>query len=141
MTTLPSPRHHAQIIRLNESSLKEYIKLHESVWPEVLAAIHRANIRNYSIFLDEQNYTLFATFEYVGNDFEKDMEGVKDDEKTREWWELTDGMQVLFSLSLFFPIFFGIYIYIYSYPPFTCYLFSSAPLLRDSPVLNDKRYI
>jgi len=105
MTTLASPRHHAQIIRLNESSLKEYIKLHESVWPEVLAAIHRANIRNYSIFLDEQNYTLFATFEYVGNDFEKDMEGVKDDEKTREWWELTDGMQVcilLIYMLLFF---------------------------------------
>jgi L-rhamnose mutarotase len=46
-----------------------------------------------SIFFDN-NRTLFATFEYVGNNFEVDMELMKANPKVQEWWKITDAMQV-----------------------------------------------
>jgi hypothetical protein len=46
-----------------------------------------------SIFFDNDR-TLFATFKYVGTDFEGDMELMRANPKIREWWAMTDGMQV-----------------------------------------------
>lgn len=46
-----------------------------------------------SIFFDNDR-TLFATMKYVGDDFEADMKKMKENPKVREWWALTDGMQV-----------------------------------------------
>lgn len=46
-----------------------------------------------SIFFDNDR-TLFATFKYVGTDFESDMARMKVNPKVREWWAMTDAMQV-----------------------------------------------
>ena len=46
-----------------------------------------------SIFYDNDR-TLFATMKYVGTDFEGDMERMRANPKVREWWAMTDGMQV-----------------------------------------------
>jgi L-rhamnose mutarotase len=46
-----------------------------------------------SIFFDNDR-TLFATMKYVGTDFEGDMERMRANPKVREWWAMTDGMQV-----------------------------------------------
>lgn len=46
-----------------------------------------------SIFFDNDR-TLFATFKYVGTDFDADMEKMRANPKVREWWAMTDGMQV-----------------------------------------------
>lgn len=70
-----------------------YRKLHESAWPEVLAQLKRANIRNYSIFLREPENLLFGYWEYHGNDFDADMARIAEDPKTQEWWKLTDPCQ------------------------------------------------
>jgi hypothetical protein len=40
---------------------------------------------------------------YVGTDFEGDMEKMRANPKVREWWAMTDGMQVSI-LSLFYLI-------------------------------------
>ena len=73
-----------------------YRQLHADVWPEVLAAIKNANIRNYNIFVAElggKKY-LFSYLEYVGDDLEKDFAGIGDDVTTRDkWWPITDGCQ------------------------------------------------
>lgn len=53
-----------------------------------------------SIFFDNER-TLFATFKYVGEDFEGDMQRMKANPKVREWWALTDGMQVCSSFNHF----------------------------------------
>ncbi|KAL2813708.1 hypothetical protein BJX63DRAFT_212906 [Aspergillus granulosus] len=45
-----------------------------------------------SIFYDNDR-TLFATFKYVGDDYEGDMEKMRANPKVREWWAMTDGMQ------------------------------------------------
>ncbi|MFD9513179.1 L-rhamnose mutarotase [Streptomyces mirabilis] len=41
----------AAVIRLRPEKESEYRALHAAAWPDVLAALKRANIGNYSIFL------------------------------------------------------------------------------------------
>jgi L-rhamnose mutarotase len=71
-----------------EAAYKTY---HQAVWPEVLARITACNIRNYSIYLHQG--TLFAYFEYTGDDYKADMQKMADDPKTQEWWSVMKPMQ------------------------------------------------
>ncbi len=80
-----------QIIKLKPEAYEEYKRLHADVWPEVLEAIYKANIRNYSIYY--WNGFLFAHMEYIGDDYDADMAAIAADPKTREWWQLTDPLQ------------------------------------------------
>lgn len=80
-----------QIIKLQPDAYDEYKRLHANVWPEVLATIEAANIRNYSIY--HYDGVLFAYMEYIGDDFEGDMEKIANDPKTRDWWAITDPLQ------------------------------------------------
>ena len=80
-----------QVIGVKPEHIEEYERLHAAVWPEVLATIHACNIRNYSIFRHEP--TLFAYFEYVGDDFAADMIRMADDPKTQEWWAICKPLQ------------------------------------------------
>ncbi|KAL2017218.1 hypothetical protein VTK56DRAFT_2425 [Thermocarpiscus australiensis] len=89
---MASPRRIAQIVRLKPSAVEAYLDCHRNVWPEVLQQIHDCNIRDYSIFFDN-DHTLFATFKYIGKDYEKDMEKMRANPKVREWWVMTDQMQ------------------------------------------------
>ena len=54
----------------------------------------RLKIRNYTIFLKEPENILFAYWEYHGTDFKADMEKIKKAPRMREWWDITDPMQV-----------------------------------------------
>jgi L-rhamnose mutarotase len=84
------------VVGLNRETVDRYVILHKYVWPEVLERIRKSNIRNYSIYmgeLDDGNLYLFSYFEYVGEDFEADMEAIAADPVTREWWKLTDPLQ------------------------------------------------
>lgn len=81
-------KRYGQVIRLRPEMEEAYRRLHANPWPCVLEMIHRCNIRNYSIFL-LGNHTLFAYFEYSGDDFEGDMRRMAEDECTRRWWKET----------------------------------------------------
>jgi L-rhamnose mutarotase len=80
-----------QLIQLRPETREEYIKYHAAVWPEVLQTIRECNIHNYSIFLKDD--TLFAYFEYTGDNFEADMAKMAADPKTQEWWTIMEPMQ------------------------------------------------
>ena len=85
------------VIGLKKEAIPEYKRLHADVWPEVLATIARANIRNYSIYLGQVTpgeYVLFSYFEYVGDDFEADMKRMAQDKVTQLRWTYTDPLQV-----------------------------------------------
>lgn len=88
-------RRFGQVIGIKPEAIEEYERLHAKVWPEVLATISACNIRNYTIFRHGQ--TLFAYFEYIGEDFAADMAKMAADARTREWWTHTDPLQVPFS--------------------------------------------
>ncbi len=84
-------KRYGQLIGLKPEHYDEYVKAHADVWPGVLAKISDCNIRNYSIF--HRNGQLFAYFEYVGDDFEADMQTMADDPETQRWWEWMKPMQ------------------------------------------------
>ena len=80
-------------IGLKAEAIAEYKRVHAAVWPEVLAVISRAHIRNYSIFLREPENLLFAYWEYHGDDFARDAAQMGESPAMRKWWELCDPMQ------------------------------------------------
>lgn len=73
-----------QVIRLRPEKVEEYKKLHAAVWPEINAKIKDCNIENYSIYY--RDGFLFSYFEYVGDDYEADMQKMADDPRTQDWW-------------------------------------------------------
>lgn len=77
--------------RLRPEKRAEYLELHAHVWPGVEAMITACGIRNYTIFL--RGDVLFASYEYVGGDWEADQAKMAADPVTREWWSLTDPCQ------------------------------------------------
>jgi L-rhamnose mutarotase len=84
-------RRFGQRIRLRPDAIAAYEALHAAPWPGVLDQIRRSNIRNYTIFRDGTD--LFASFEYVGEDFAADMAAMAADPETQRWWALTDALQ------------------------------------------------
>lgn len=91
--TSPGPRRIAQIIHLKRESLQAYKDCHAAAWPAVLEEIKSCNISDYSIYLDDQSMTLFATMKYNGSNFEADMEKMRANPEVRRWWQMTDSMQ------------------------------------------------
>lgn len=103
--TNPSPAEQAasgvrrivELVELRPEHEAEYRRLHADVWPEVVAAVRRANIRNYSIHLVELGgkKCLVRYLEYVGTDYEGDCATIGQDPTTRDrWWPVTDSHQV-----------------------------------------------
>ncbi|HEY9188470.1 MAG TPA: L-rhamnose mutarotase [Ignavibacteria bacterium] len=84
-------KRYGNIIKVKLDKLEEYKKLHANVWEGVLKTIKDCNIRNYSIFY--RDGLLFSYFEYIGEDFDKDMQKMKEDPITQEWWKLTNPCQ------------------------------------------------
>lgn len=103
--TNPSPaeqveqriRRYASLVELLPEKEELYRELHADVWPDVVAAVKRANIQNYSIHLlqlGSKKY-LFRYFEYVGDDPERDFASITEDPTTRDkWWPITDACQL-----------------------------------------------
>lgn len=86
-------RRFGQLIGLRPETLEQYKRYHAAVWPEILAAIREAGIRNYSIF--HWNGQLFAYFEYHGPpaEYAERMRQVARAPRMREWWDIMDPMQ------------------------------------------------
>jgi L-rhamnose mutarotase len=102
-STNPSPeelekmpiKRFGSVIGLKPEKEQYYRELHANAWPDVIKAIKRANIQNYSIYVTELdgNKYLFSYLEYVGTDFEADMQSIADDPITQKWWKETDPCQ------------------------------------------------
>ena len=82
---------YGHLIRLKPEYRERYIVLHAHPFPGLIERMQEAGLRNYSIFL--RDHVLFSYYEYVGADFETDMEAMADDETVQDWWTLTDPMQ------------------------------------------------
>lgn len=83
-----------QLIGLRPEALEAYKRHHAAVWPEILAAIRAAGIRNYSIF--HFRGQLFAFYEYVGpeEEYETRMRELARAPRMREWWDIMDAAQL-----------------------------------------------
>jgi L-rhamnose mutarotase len=89
-------KRYASMIELCPEKEQEYRRLHAAVWPQVVAAVKRAKIRNYSIYVAElhgKKY-LFSYLEYTGTDPETDFAKIGEDPTVKDkWWPLTDACQ------------------------------------------------
>ncbi|SDA01422.1 BZ3500_MvSof-1268-A1-R1_Chr10-1g02650 [Microbotryum saponariae] len=88
-----APKRVCQIICIKPDRLDEYVHLHANAWPGVLETLERAHFKNYTIHHYAENNLLIAHFTYVGDDWEGDCQTIAQNEETRRWWALTDGMQ------------------------------------------------
>lgn len=90
-------KHYGSVVELKPGMEQEYRRLHAAVWPEVSAAIRKANIRNYNIYVAElggKRY-LFSFFDYIGDDPKADFAVMANDPTTRDkWWPLTNACQI-----------------------------------------------
>jgi L-rhamnose mutarotase len=83
-----------RVISIKPDIIDEYKRMHAAVWPEILHAIAKSNVKNYSIFLKEPENLLISYWEYHGTDYARDMEEIKSAPRMQEWWDITDPMQV-----------------------------------------------
>lgn len=82
------------MIGIRPEKIAEYKRLHADTWPEILQGLTDSNIRNYTIFLREPEYVMFAYWEYHGSDFAADMRKIAGQEVTKRWWALCSPCQV-----------------------------------------------
>jgi L-rhamnose mutarotase len=79
------------LIQVKPDRLTDYRKCHAAVWPSVLKKITECNIRNYSIYYKDD--MLFSYFEYIGTDYQADMDKMAADPETQRWWDFVKPMQ------------------------------------------------
>lgn len=76
---------------LNQGQAAEYRRRHDEIWPEMQAALRKAGISDYSIWLDPETHHLFATL--VRTD-DHAMDALPATEINRRWWNyMADIMQ------------------------------------------------
>lgn len=85
---------HGLVVDVVPELRAEYLRLHAAVWPRVEQTLRDAHVTNYTIFLLDD--TLFAYYEYTGDDHDADMARIAVDPVTREWWTHTDPCQTPF---------------------------------------------
>ncbi len=71
-------------MKLYPGQEQEYKRRHDRLWPEMVEMIHAHGGKNYSIFLDESNLTLFAVIEIED---EKLWAQGADTAINRKWWD------------------------------------------------------
>ena len=47
-------------MKLKPGAAAEYQKRHDAIWPELASVLTASGVSDYSIFLDEETFTLFA---------------------------------------------------------------------------------
>lgn len=98
-TDTPTPEDAMRIAMFTELRPEKeahYRLLHDNPWPDVIAAIHRAGFRHFSIFLEEieGRIYLFGWLEYIGDDIGADSAENKKDPASIRWWRETDACQI-----------------------------------------------
>ena len=78
-------KRYGMVIKVKPGMADEYIRLHADVWPGVLEAIKKSNIKNYSIYFKDD--LLFSYYEYTGDDYEADMKEMAENPIVQEWWD------------------------------------------------------
>ncbi|MEE9354989.1 MAG: L-rhamnose mutarotase [Methylococcaceae bacterium] len=86
-----------RVIQLKKENELSYREMHADVWPEVVAAIYEANIRDYQLYIatiDNKRY-LFSHFEYHGTDMKADLAKLAANPRMKnEWLPVTDSYQI-----------------------------------------------
>ncbi len=86
------------VIGIRPEKIEEYRQLHDG--PCVRDLLRQANIRDFTIYLgqfDDGRYYEFATYNYVGDDYDADMAWLAAQPRNQAWLAVCDPMQLPFS--------------------------------------------
>ena len=83
----------AGVIRLKPDMKEQYLALHDRTWDEVMAAMYKHNMRDFTVWLHEESGLMFHQFVYIGTDFTSDMAAVGNDRTVRFWWTFCEPCQ------------------------------------------------
>jgi L-rhamnose mutarotase len=79
-------------MKLKPGFAEEYKKRHDEIWPELKKALIAAGISDYSIYLDQDTYTLFAVQK---RRFKEKSDQLSQLPVMKKWWEyMKDIMEV-----------------------------------------------
>jgi len=84
-------------IYLDDTKVEEYKVLHQHCPQTIRNLLKEVHIDHFSIFLKEPENILFSYWEYTGENFEKDMKKMADNEDNKAWWQLCGPCQKPFS--------------------------------------------
>ena len=85
------------VIKIKPEFIEEYKAVHSESKAGVRDLLIKANMRNFSIFLqqlDDGNWYEFGYYEYTGENFEADMAILNKHPRNIEWLKICDPMQV-----------------------------------------------
>ncbi len=71
-------------MKLKPGFAEEYKKRHDAIWPELKELIKSTGVSDYSIFLDEETNTLFASQKVSGESGSQDL---GTNPVVRKWWD------------------------------------------------------
>jgi L-rhamnose mutarotase len=72
-------------MKLFPGKAAEYRRRHESIWPELVDALHKAGVSDYRIFLDEETHCLFAI---LNRRPDHTMDTLPTSAIVRRWWAM-----------------------------------------------------
>jgi len=93
----PGIKRVGMVIKIKPEQIDEYKALHADSNAGIRDLLVKANMRNFSIFLqklDDGNYYEFGYYEYTGTDFKADMATLAKEERNIEWLKVCDPMQL-----------------------------------------------
>jgi L-rhamnose mutarotase len=84
-------------MKLKPGFKEEYVRRHNSIWPELKTLLTESGVRDYTIFLDNETNTLFAVQKQEG---EKSSQDLGKNPIVQKWWAyMTDLMETNPDLS------------------------------------------
>jgi L-rhamnose mutarotase len=77
---------------LKPGMAEDYRRRHDAIWPELVALLREAGVRDYSIHLDSETHHLFAV---LWRPVDHDMDALPAHPVMRRWWDMmADLMEV-----------------------------------------------
>ena len=70
-------------MKLNPGFSEEYKKRHDEIWPELVTILKEAGVSDYSIYLDEETYSLFGVLWRIEDHKMGELPG---EEIMQRWW-------------------------------------------------------
>ncbi len=71
-------------MQLHPGKEAEYKKRHDQIWPELVALLKGKGIRNYSIFLDDRDGSLFGVLD---TDDSLQLDSLPEEPVMQKWWQ------------------------------------------------------
>jgi L-rhamnose mutarotase len=71
-------------MNLNPGQAEEYKRRHDNLWPEMVEALRKAGVSDYSIWLDPETNALFATLVRADD---HTMDKLPQTDANRRWWD------------------------------------------------------